>query len=203
LRLWRRISTSVRGGFLLRARRGRRAVAASWRFRRRPGLRAARSAEVWLSCVVGSRHRRVVFAVRAVGASRKSRPNRVCWRRCPVWCSRRSVAIPKRRCCGSARASVILPAHWPSAASPPVKNWSADCCVVSASACRPTARPAKARATPTAMRSLTTSTHRSKRSRQPDSRPSRSTPRRRNWLRLQEWRARVAPQRRSRTRSGA
>ena len=46
-------------------------------------------------------------ADRAAAASRRSRRNPGFWKRWRSWCSRRSAAIPRRPCCGSARASAI------------------------------------------------------------------------------------------------
>jgi hypothetical protein len=62
-------------------------------------------------------------------------------------------SIRRRRCAGSARASAVCPQRWPGKVSPPDRSWSAVCSSAWVSASKPTARPAKAAAIPTAMRS--------------------------------------------------
>jgi hypothetical protein len=158
-------------------------VVVAWqRFLGSPAWLAARLAADWRNCGTGSPGFPIASAARVAAANRRPRPSRDCWRRWPGWCSRRSAATPRQRCCGSARASAIWPARWRTVASPRVKNWSGGCYAASVSACRQTARPVRGRATRTATPSSNTSTRGSTRSRPPDSRPFRSTRRRRSLL---------------------
>jgi transposase len=78
------------------------------------------------SCGIAKRKcpvRRDAFADRGAIASRRPRLSLGFWRRSRSWCSRRSVGIPRRSCCGSAEASIILCALWLSVASLRAGNW--------------------------------------------------------------------------------
>ncbi len=129
----RRSLTSGVGGWLRRAKRWRRAAAASKRYARRPRWRAARSVADWSSFAAA----RTISAGGSAGPGAAARQRLTgkpdCSKRLPSLSSRPFAAIRKRRCCGSAGASGISPARWPSAALRPAISWSAGCCGVSVS----------------------------------------------------------------------
>ena len=90
----------------------------------------------------------VVCGVRARGVQEQRKPNRGCLPRWTRWWNQRAAAIPSRRCAGRARACDAWPTNCDGKASRSVSRWSPNCWRSWATACRPTARPAKAASHP-------------------------------------------------------
>ena len=140
-----RIWTSGGGASLPRRKHAPLVMAASPRCRGRPASRPARSDEGWLNWRRRTNSPPTVSAAPAAAARRWWRKTRRCWLISWRWWSLTRVAIRCRRCVGPARASRNWPGRWwPWATRSDAPPW-VNCCTNRSSACKPTARRAKAR----------------------------------------------------------